>query len=57
MSSPQEWVFDTLKTFCINSMRKVQTNAKSARSNKKNENLSMFKIGFSRRNRSPFHYQ
>ncbi|RLN10540.1 hypothetical protein BBJ28_00000576 [Nothophytophthora sp. Chile5] len=43
---PPKWVYETPKTFRFNSLRKFETNVKSAFSNKANGNISNFQIQF-----------
>uniref|UniRef100_K3WNQ5 Transposase putative helix-turn-helix domain-containing protein n=1 Tax=Globisporangium ultimum (strain ATCC 200006 / CBS 805.95 / DAOM BR144) TaxID=431595 RepID=K3WNQ5_GLOUD len=54
MGSPPDWAFGTPKSFRYNTLRKFQTNVKSAFSNKRNGNISHFRINFKSRKESRF---
>ncbi|KAL3673603.1 hypothetical protein V7S43_001304 [Phytophthora oleae] len=54
MGPPPEWVFETPKNFRYNTLRKFQSNVKSAFSNNKNGNIAKFKINFKSKKDSRF---
>ncbi|KAK1935065.1 putative transposase [Phytophthora citrophthora] len=54
MGPPPEWVFDTPKNFRFNALRRFQSNVRSAFSNKRNGNITKFKIGFKNKKESRF---